>query len=106
MFLRILVISVLIALAVPAAAQIRSYDMLYEEGLAAYEAGDYRTALRLWLRTVYLGDPDAAFAIAVLYEYGLGVAPDLNAALEWYRYAADHGSPEAIRRLQEGPDPG
>ena len=90
-------------LAGPVLAQEKPEHHLYEEGLAAYEAGDYGTALRLWMRTVHRGDPDAAYSIAVLFEYGLGVEPSLSTALQWYQYAADYGSPEAIRRLMQGP---
>jgi hypothetical protein len=45
------------------------------------------------------GDPVAQYFLARRLESGNGVAQDLNAAIEWYRRAADGGQVEAQYRL-------
>ena len=49
-------------------------------------------------------DPEAEFRLAILYEKGLGRRPDPTRALEWYRKAADDGSPGAQRVLAQDYD--
>ncbi len=90
-------------LVVPASAQTPETGH-YREGLQAFEAGDYQTAMAVWLRLTGQRDADAAYGIGLMYEHGLGIEANLQAALEWYRYAADAGSPEAYRRLVHGPE--
>jgi TPR repeat protein len=41
------------------------------------------------------GDPKAQFYLGVCYLYGIGVAKDKVAVVEWYRKAADQGYVEA-----------
>ena len=59
----------------------------FMEGLAAYDAGDYRTALEEWRTLAETGDAEAQTALAGLYLDGLGTAVDAAAALRWYRRA-------------------
>ncbi len=40
-------------------------------------------------------DPDAQTAIGIMFERGLGMRPDIDRALEWYRRAAAQGDPLA-----------
>jgi hypothetical protein len=69
------------------------------EGLAAYDAGDYRTAFEEWRILAETGDPEAQTALAGLYLDGLGTAVDAVAALRWYRRAAEQGEPVAQQNL-------
>jgi TPR repeat protein len=69
------------------------------EGLAAYDAGDYRTAFEEWRSLAESGDAEAQTALAGLYLDGLGTAVDAAAALRWYRRAAEQGKPVAQQNL-------
>jgi len=60
-------------------------------GLAAYERGDYRTALAAWLPLAERGDAEAQYRVGRLYYYGTGVKQDLLEAARWYRAAAEQG---------------
>lgn len=62
---------------------------------AAYQRGDYAAAARGFAALARDGDPDAQYALAVLYDLGRGVRRDLQAAATWYRRAAEQGVPEA-----------
>ena len=47
-------------------------------GLAAYRAGDYAGALRLWRAAAAAGDAAAQKGLGDLYVAGKGVAPDAD----------------------------
>ena len=89
----VLVIALLCALAAPARAG-------YDEGLAAYNRGDYATALRE-LRT--LAEQDfvrAQYNLGLMYYNGEGVPRDYAEAATWFRRAADQGHADAKAALQ------
>jgi TPR repeat protein len=67
----------------------------YEDGMAAYNRGDYATARRLWLPLAEAGNADAQTMLGIIYEEGHGVSQDYAAAVTWYRRAADQGHPDA-----------
>lgn len=46
------------------------------------------------------GLPRAEYAIGYFSEMGIGTTKDENAAMSWYRKAAEHGEKRAIQRLQ------
>ena len=52
-----------------------------EDGMEAYDGGDYVLALAAWTRAAAAGQADAMTAIAGLYANGTGVAQDSRAAL-------------------------
>lgn len=60
-------------------------------GIAAYRAGDYKTALAEFSALAEAGDPNAQFSLAVLYLSGRGVERDVVKALDLHRKAADQG---------------
>jgi uncharacterized protein len=62
-----------------------------EDGVAAYERGDFATALRLFQPLAEQGDASAQSNLGVLYEKGQGAARDYREALKWYRQAAKQG---------------
>jgi len=62
-----------------------------DDGQAAYNAGDYATAIRLWRPLAEQGNARAENNLGVIYENGKGVPPDLNQAVKWYRLAAAQG---------------
>jgi hypothetical protein len=57
----------------------------------AYDRSDYRTALNVWLGRAKEGDPEAQTYLGEIYEKGLGLAPDYDAAFTWYSKAAEQG---------------
>jgi uncharacterized protein len=62
-----------------------------ENGDAAYERGDYATAVRLWRPLAEQGNPDAQFILGQMYNTGRGVSQDHAEAVKWYRGAAEQG---------------
>jgi hypothetical protein len=60
-----------------------------EDAVAAYQRGDYATALRLWHPLAENGDADAQFHLGVMYESGQGVRRNDADAIKWYRQAAE-----------------
>lgn len=72
----------------------------FDDGLAAYDAGDYATARDLWISLAESGDARAQTALAGLYLGGYGVARDFRMAAIWFRRAAEQG--DAIAQLNLG----
>jgi uncharacterized protein len=60
-----------------------------EDANAAYDRGDYATALPLFRSLAEQGDARAETNLGVMYSKGQGVAQDYAAAAKWYRKAAD-----------------
>jgi len=68
---------------------------------AAYEAGDYASAMREWMAEADRGSAVAQFNIGLLHDQGYGVEVDREKAAEWYLLAADGGLPRAQFRIAE-----
>lgn len=58
-------------------------DELYLEGDAAYDRGDFATALDRFLRGAEAGDGRAMSRLAIMYEDGDGVEIDFEGSVEW-----------------------
>ena len=71
----------------------------YNEGIDAYERGDYAAALTEFLPLARAGDAQAQTSLGVLYHHGLGVEANLQTAVEWYGRAARNNDPLAQRLL-------
>jgi hypothetical protein len=69
------------------------------DAFAAYEQGDYETAIGLLKPLADQGDVAAQTQLAFMYENGHGVAVDPAAAAEWYRLAAEQGDVASQYRL-------
>jgi TPR repeat protein len=63
----------------------------FEEGVAAYQRGDYATALRLWRPLAKQGNASAQYNLGIEYQRGRGVPQDYAQAVKWYRLAAEQG---------------
>jgi TPR repeat protein len=63
----------------------------FQKGAAAYDAGDYATALQEWRPLAEQGDADAQFGLGVMYGNGEGVPQDYTEAVNWHRRAAEQG---------------
>jgi uncharacterized protein len=62
-----------------------------EDGVAAYEKGDYATALRLLCPLADQGDAGAQYNLGLMYANVQGVPQDYAAAVNWYRKGAEQG---------------
>lgn len=71
----------------------------FEDGVAAYERGDFTKAFRLMKPLAEKGNAMAQHNLGVMYDYGRGVPRDYTTALKWYRRAADQGFPEAQHNI-------
>ncbi|MCP5017924.1 MAG: hypothetical protein GY938_22020 [Ketobacter sp.] len=54
----------------------------------AFDRADYATALKIWLPVAQSGDAEAQTYVGEIYEKGLGLKPDYQAASIWYEKAA------------------
>jgi TPR repeat protein len=63
----------------------------FDEGLAAYQRGDYAAALEQWQPLAGGGDARAQFNLGRLYAKGEGVSLDFAEAARWYGLAAEQG---------------
>lgn len=67
----------------------------YTRGSAAYQIGDYTTALREWKILARQGDAKTQGILGAMYLQGINGAPDYKTALKWYRKAAEQGDIDA-----------
>ncbi len=72
----------------------------FEDGAAAYEKGDYATALRLWRPLAEQGHAKAQLILGDVYRDGRGVKQNFAQAVKWYRKAAEQG--DAAAQIQLG----
>ena len=62
-----------------------------DDGQAAYDRGNYATALLLWRPLAEQGDASAQYSLGVMYDHGQGVPRNYSEALAWFRKAAELG---------------
>jgi TPR repeat protein len=62
-----------------------------DDARAAYDHGDFATALRIWSPQAEQGDAAAQSALGFMYLNGKGVQQDYADAAKWYRKAAEQG---------------
>jgi uncharacterized protein len=82
-------------LAVSFASSVAAGALELEDGVAAYEKGDYATALRLLRPLADQGDAGAQYNLGLMYANGQGVPQDYAAAVNWYRKGGEQGDTEA-----------
>lgn len=73
----------------------------FDDGVTAYERGDYQNALKELLPIAQSGDLDAQYYLGALYRDGKGVTQDYKVANKWFRKAAEQGQDEALFALSE-----
>jgi TPR repeat protein len=71
----------------------------FEDGTAAFDRGDYATAMRLLRPFADQGNADAQTALGAMYTTGKGVPRDDAEAAKWFRMAADQGNADAQTAL-------
>jgi len=66
-----------------------------EDGMAAYDAGDYQKAFRLWKRSAEQGAMAAQILLGLMYTEGWGVPKDYVRAYAWVSIVAAKGHAKA-----------
>src|SRR4029077_8146507 len=67
----------------------------FQDGQAAFDKGDYLTALKFWLPLANEGNAKAQLQLYSLYIFGDGIPKNDAEALKWLRKAAEHDEPNA-----------
>ncbi len=70
-----------------------------DEGVAAYNRGDYATAIRVWRPLSEQGNANAQSMLGLLYGKGQGVPQDYAQAHMWYNLAASRLPPGDTRDI-------
>ncbi|MCT7541894.1 tetratricopeptide repeat protein, partial [Aliarcobacter cryaerophilus] len=65
-----------------------SFGATLDEGVEAFEKGDYKTALIIFEDLASKNDAEAQYGLGFLYYNGQGVIQDYKKAKEWYEKAA------------------
>ncbi len=95
--------NLLIALGVCVAVTVGSLSVAwadFEDGVAAYQRGDYATAVKEFRAVAEQGDTDAQYNLGFMYDVAKGVVQDYKKeAVKWYRKAADQGHTSAQYNL-------
>jgi hypothetical protein len=71
----------------------------FEEGRAAYERGDYATAIKKLRPLAEAGNAEVQNNLGAMYAKGHGVPQDAKEAAKWYRKAAEQGVAKAQAAL-------
>ncbi len=64
----------------------------FDEGLSAFQQGDFTTALLEWRSLAEQGNVAAQSNLGLMYVQGQGVSQDFKEAIKWYRLAAEQGA--------------
>ena len=71
----------------------------FDEGIVAYQKGDYANALREFTSSARLGCVTAQYNLGFMYAKGLGVSKNYDEAFTWFSRAAKNGDPESQYHL-------
>ncbi len=71
----------------------------WDEGLAAYNDGNYQTALKEFKILADQGYATAQYNLGVMYDNGQGVPQNYSQAIYWYKKAAEKGHASAQYNL-------
>jgi TPR repeat protein len=73
----------------------------WEDGMAAYNRGDYTPAIRLFRPLAEQGNPKAQNVLGVMFRKGEGVPRNSARAHMWFSFAAARGDAKAKAELRE-----
>lgn len=73
----------------------------WEDGMVAYNRGDYQPAIKLFRPLAQAGNAKAQNVMGVMYRKGEGVARSSAKAFMWFSLAAKKGDATAKANLQE-----
>ena len=76
-----------------------AYALDFDEGVAAFKAGDFGKAMEVWQTLANQDNAIAQNALGVMYQKGAGVPQDYAEAAKWFRLAADNGYVSAQSNL-------
>ena len=99
MLLRWMMLRWMMPVALSLLVSLPSWSADIGKGLAAYERGDYATALLEWRPLAEQGDAGAQYNLGVMYDKGRGVVQDYGQAVKWYHRAAEQGDADAQTNL-------
>jgi len=71
----------------------------FQKGVAAFQSGDYATALREWTPLAEQGYASVQHNLGKIYDKGQGVPQDYKTAVKWYTLAAEQGYANAQFKL-------
>jgi len=69
----------------------------FEDGVSAYDKGDYATAMKEFTQAAQHGDVRALGKLGGMYLYGVGTAKDMVMAYVWFDLAASVGDAGAAK---------
>lgn len=69
----------------------------FEDGVTAYDKGDYTTAMQEFRLAAQQGDVRALSKLGGMYLYGVGTTKDMVMAYVWFDLAASVGEAEAVK---------
>jgi TPR repeat protein len=72
----------------------------WEDGMVAYNRGDYVPAIRLFRPLAEAGNPKAQNQIGLMYRKGEGTAQSPSRAFMWFSLAAKRGDAKAKAELR------
>ena len=73
----------------------------WEDGMVAYNRGDYLPAIRLFRPLAEQGNPKAQSVLGKMYRKGQGVARNPAQAFMWFSLAARRGDARARAEMRE-----
>ncbi len=71
----------------------------FERACAHWDSGAHRKAFRLFLLGAKSGDPSSQLNLGLFYDQGIGVQPDPEKALRWYKNAHRGGNTSAALNI-------
>jgi len=100
------IIGCFFACALVFAPALSAWAVSFEDAVAAYQRGDYASAMRIWHELGEAGDVRAIYNLGVLFDLGQGVVPDPARAAIYFQHAAQAGHVRAMsnygRLLEQG----
>lgn len=98
-FLALLTLALMLVTASPA-ANAGNVDDDLRQAAKLHKGGDTVQAIAIWKGWADKGNVDAAYNLAVIHQYGDGVALDYATAMRWYKLAAGQG--DKVSQFQIG----
>src|SRR5206468_5860745 len=80
---------------------VRAHSGPWEDGLVAYNRGDYVPAIRLFRPLAEAGNPKAQNQIGLMYRKGEGTPQSPASAFMWFSLAAKRGDAKAKACLRD-----
>jgi TPR repeat protein len=75
------------------------YAQDFQKGVAAYNAGDFASAVKEFRPFAEAGGSVSQYNLGLMYKNGQGVPQDYKEALKWYRLAVEQGYAMAQNNL-------